>query len=309
MYNQFLFFLLCILCLRKVVFSVHRILFPNCWPRASSESFAVSSFSSGDVFPSRSDTVFTQCPEPSVVSPSHESSSSSSVQLIQPVFIYTSSLPPTSKPHSDMTVPSQTSFFSQDSIIPSYSPLHCTCTKTRCLKLYCDCLKAGRVCTDMCGCTHCLNRPDSRERERVLKRLRKTNPEAFIKVTKVKGYENCVMCTCQKSMCNKKYCSCYQSGRYCTSRCKCVECNNKSSDVLSWSIVFSLCFHCVKMVDVCSISFHSYRPSLLADHPISLSLLLMSVYAVHVTHLHVSLFFWLIEPNAFGIPCSSSLLC
>ena len=34
----------------------------------------------------------------------------------------------------------------------------CRCSKTRCLKLYCDCLRGGRVCDPAsCRCLNCLN--------------------------------------------------------------------------------------------------------------------------------------------------------
>lgn len=33
----------------------------------------------------------------------------------------------------------------------------CTCKKTNCLKMYCDCFSNGRACTPACHCCHCLN--------------------------------------------------------------------------------------------------------------------------------------------------------
>ncbi|CBK25475.2 uncharacterized protein [Blastocystis hominis] len=109
--------------------------------------------------------------------------------------------------------------------------IRCTCTKTHCLKLYCECLKAGRTCTDLCACVDCLNRAKFPERKKALKHIKKTNPKAFLRVSNLKGHEDSRCCACQKSLCNKKYCSCYQSGRYCTPKCKCVDCKNRSSDI------------------------------------------------------------------------------
>ena len=33
----------------------------------------------------------------------------------------------------------------------------CKCTKSRCLKLYCDCFQAGQICTSSCDCISCEN--------------------------------------------------------------------------------------------------------------------------------------------------------
>lgn len=33
----------------------------------------------------------------------------------------------------------------------------CKCSKTKCLKLYCDCFQAGAVCKDDCACVNCKN--------------------------------------------------------------------------------------------------------------------------------------------------------
>jgi len=34
---------------------------------------------------------------------------------------------------------------------------YCKCSKSRCLKLYCDCFQAGQVCTSSCICSSCQN--------------------------------------------------------------------------------------------------------------------------------------------------------
>lgn len=33
----------------------------------------------------------------------------------------------------------------------------CSCKKTNCLKMYCECYSTGKVCTENCGCFGCQN--------------------------------------------------------------------------------------------------------------------------------------------------------
>ncbi len=64
----------------------------------------------------------------------------------------------------------------------------CKCTKTRCLKLYCDCFQAGKVCNEFCECTDCKNTQTESGpngiRTRVIKEILKRRPNAFQKRTK-----------------------------------------------------------------------------------------------------------------------------
>ena len=39
----------------------------------------------------------------------------------------------------------------------------CTCKKTFCLKMYCECFSTGKSCGDDCGCTNCKNVTEYRE--------------------------------------------------------------------------------------------------------------------------------------------------
>ena len=161
-------------------------------------------------------------PSVSCVLPSIQLSSSQPVHFIQSVIINPSPSPSPfswcgSTPHPG------------DSFTPALSPVHCTCTKTKCLKLYCNCLKAGRFCTSECDCVNCRNKCDSTERRQVLRKLKSGSVFPCLR-SKAKKEGKVCGCTCQRSQCNKKYCSCYQSGRYCTDKCKCVDCNNRSSD-------------------------------------------------------------------------------
>lgn len=54
----------------------------------------------------------------------------------------------------------------------------CNCTKSQCLKFYCDCFAAGELCSG-CNCKDCLNTEDSEERERAVKMCMERNPFAF----------------------------------------------------------------------------------------------------------------------------------
>lgn len=54
----------------------------------------------------------------------------------------------------------------------------CNCTKSQCLKFYCDCFAAGEYCSG-CNCKDCLNDQDSEERERAVKMCMERNPFAF----------------------------------------------------------------------------------------------------------------------------------
>lgn len=38
-------------------------------------------------------------------------------------------------------------------------------------------------------------------------------------------------CVCQKSLCSKRYCPCYKSGRLCSDNCQCVDCHNREHGI------------------------------------------------------------------------------
>lgn len=54
----------------------------------------------------------------------------------------------------------------------------CNCTKSQCLKFYCDCFAAGEYCNG-CNCKDCFNEHDSEEREKSIKLCMERNPFAF----------------------------------------------------------------------------------------------------------------------------------
>lgn len=55
----------------------------------------------------------------------------------------------------------------------------CNCTKSQCLKLYCDCFAAGEFCAN-CNCKDCLNdQENEHERQKAIRSCLERNPNAF----------------------------------------------------------------------------------------------------------------------------------
>ena len=88
----------------------------------------------------------------------------------------------------------------------------CSCTKTKCIKKYCECFANKRFCQN-CLCIDCKNKP------------------FYLGYSNDKNNTNNVekeriVCTCSKSNCNKKYCDCYKAGVKCNIKCRCINCSN-----------------------------------------------------------------------------------
>jgi hypothetical protein len=86
----------------------------------------------------------------------------------------------------------------------------CTCSKTKCIKKYCECYSNNQYCIN-CNCIDCYNKPNYTKKN--------LNDEKIF-----------VTCTCTKSNCNKKYCECYKIGEKCNLNCRCINCLNNEDE-------------------------------------------------------------------------------
>lgn len=113
----------------------------------------------------------------------------------------------------------------------------CHCTKSQCLKLYCDCFANGEICSG-CSCVNCFNNTEHMtERNNAIKTCLGRNPEAFRSKmnSSVRGDVRGIHsrgCHCKSSGCLKNYCECYKTRSLCSFVCKCVGCNNYSRSVV-----------------------------------------------------------------------------
>ena len=104
-------------------------------------------------------------------------------------------------------------------------PSRCTCKSTNCLKFYCECFANGKFC-DNCLCSDCKNTQEHKElRKQKYHLIISRNPKA---IQKINATKRSWTCKCKNSNCKKKYCDCFQNKRFCTSKCRCINCLNKN---------------------------------------------------------------------------------
>lgn len=95
----------------------------------------------------------------------------------------------------------------------------CNCTKTRCVKRYCECFSNNRFC-ESCNCVNCLNKYSN-------------NYNSISKDISEKKEMEDIFCTCTKSNCIKNYCECFKSNIKCNHLCKCSNCLNKDYPIFN----------------------------------------------------------------------------
>ena len=131
---------------------------------------------------------------------------------------------------SGATSPSQIESMHKEEV----TTMGCTCKKTKCLKLYCQCFAVKIYCGPSCRCYYCHNK-DSFEGERreAIRNILVRNPSAFDNKFKkdhekqqTDGLAHKLGCKCRKSACMKKYCECYAGNVKCSASCRCVGCKN-----------------------------------------------------------------------------------
>lgn len=109
----------------------------------------------------------------------------------------------------------------------------CNCTKSHCLKLYCECFAQGQLCQN-CNCNHCMNNlAYEEERGRAIKMTLERNPTAFHpKIGRGEGERKHTKgCNCKRSGCLKNYCECYEAKISCSDLCRCLGCRNTEDSI------------------------------------------------------------------------------
>lgn len=113
----------------------------------------------------------------------------------------------------------------------------CTCKKTKCLKLYCECFAKTGFCGPKCKCKDCHNRESLQDlRQIIIQETIEKNPLAFASKYKKIEEKNIKKlhsrgCNCKKTSCVKNYCECFNAGIGCSKLCHCSDCKNDCFDL------------------------------------------------------------------------------
>jgi hypothetical protein len=144
----------------------------------------------------------------------------------------------TTKTTENLDSPRQTSENPNDlsKVVVKSASKKCTCKKSFCLRLYCDCFSKGLVCGVDCSCKDCHNSNNFKEiREVMVKETIEKNPLAFSSKYKKLNDDPRILhsrgCNCTKTGCVKKYCECFNAATGCSRLCRCVNCKNDNIEI------------------------------------------------------------------------------
>ena len=127
-----------------------------------------------------------------------------------------------------VTREAQEQLFSSYEDLVNFSPTglleeneYCSCTKSKCVLMYCSCFRRGLPCSKLCGCVDCENRPEHYEKSALIRQQKLASGSSYY----ISSVDE-LFCTCRTSFCQKLYCPCKKNQRPCTHKCRCFSCKN-----------------------------------------------------------------------------------
>ncbi|KAM3132297.1 hypothetical protein pb186bvf_015627 [Paramecium bursaria] len=103
----------------------------------------------------------------------------------------------------------------------------CNCKNTSCLKRYCRCFAAKKMCDDRCFCQGCKNTEKFNERDQAIDYvIQKCHRNKNVPKEELFNIEGVFGCKCKSSQCQKSYCECFLRGAKCSLQCSCQDCEN-----------------------------------------------------------------------------------